>query len=235
ESATRDQARTLVLHATGESGRTASVSYALVRGAGARLGDADLAGLVGEDTSLSQAVGDLVAGSGADQSAALARYAIGYVLVQDGSPRQLHQVLDTTPGLQRLSQEDGSALWRVEQETARAVILPPEDSGAEPEPVPSGPVEVHADIPEGPEGRTLSLAESASDRWHATLDGEPLTPVTLDGWAQGFELPASGGRLDLTYETPATHTLWIWAQGFGLLVLTILALPGRRVLVDDMP
>src|SRR5690606_9516569 len=53
--------------------------------------------------------------------------------------------------------------------------------------------------------------------------------------AQGFELPASGGRLDLTYETPATHTLWIWAQGFGLLVLTILALPGRRVLVDDMP
>ncbi|MGP3967092.1 glycosyltransferase [Streptomyces sp. 6N223] len=236
ESSTRDQARTLVLSGSGEG-----VSYALVRGSGARLGDADLAGLIGEDASLGEAVGNLVAGTGADQTAVLADYAVAYVLVRDGSPRELHEVLDTTPGLERLSQEDGSALWRVEGEISRVAVLPPgreagNAAAADPVPVVSGAVEVHTELPDGPAGRILRLAETAASGWKATLDGEPLTPVTLGGWAQGFELPAGGGRLDVTYETPGSHTLWVWGQGFALLVLCVLALPGRRrELDDDMP
>jgi GT2 family glycosyltransferase len=233
ESSTRDQARTLVLSGEGEG-----VSYALVRGSGARLGDADLAGLIGQDASLGEAVGNLVAGTGADQTAVLADYAVAYVLVRDGTPRELHDVLDTTPGLERLSQEDGSALWRVEGEIARVAVLPPaqEEGNADPVPVASGAVEVHAELPDGPAGRTLRLSEAVASGWRATLDGEPLTPVTLGGWAQGFELPAGGGRLDITYETPGSHTAWVWAQGFALLVLCVLALPGRRrELDDDMP
>ncbi|MEO3754366.1 glycosyltransferase family 2 protein [Streptomyces sp. B6B3] len=239
ESSTQDQARTLVLSGEGASddGPAELVEYSLVRGSGARLGDADLAGLLGDNSELSQAVGDLVAGSGADQTAVLASYAVAYVLVQDGSPIALHQVLDTTPGLQRLSQEDGSALWRVDREVSRAMLLPSgSDGAADAQPIAAGPVEVHADVPDGPEGRTVRLADAASSGWHATLDGEPLTPVTLGGWAQGFELPAGGGRLDITFETSSTHTLWVWAQGFALLVLGVLALPGRRrELDDDLP
>ncbi|MGP4112592.1 glycosyltransferase [Streptomyces sp. 4N509B] len=237
ESSTRDQARTLVLRGEGEGqGTAAHVTYSLVRGSGARLGDADLAEQLGEDTSLSEAVGELVAGSGADQTAVLSSYAVAYVLVQDGSPRELHQVLDTTPGLQRLSQEDGSALWRVETEVARVMVVPPEGGQGDPVPVDSGPVEVATEVEAGPAGRVLRLAETASEGWHATLDGQPLTPVTVGGWAQGFELPESGGQLRVTYETPGSHTLWVWGQGFALLVLTVLALPGRRrELDDDMP
>nr|WP_223291230.1 glycosyltransferase family 2 protein [Streptomyces avicenniae] len=238
ESATRDQARTLVL--TGRRGDADApaghITYTLVRGSGARLGDADLAAALGPDEGLGQAVGELVAGSGADQTAVLAGYAVRYVLVQDGAPDELRRVLDTTPGLQRLSQEDGTSLWRVDREVARATVLPPEDAGGEAVPVPADTVEVHADLPEGPEGRTLRLADSASDAWRATLDGQELTPVTLDGWAQGFELPAGGGRLAVVHETPFTHTVWVWAQGFALLVLGVLALPGRRrELDDDLP
>ena len=240
ESSSRDQARTLVLAggSGADGGAPGRVDYTLTRGSGARLGDAELAELVGDDTDLGIAVGNLVAGSGADQTAVLAEYAIRYVLVKDGSPRGLQRVLDTTPGLQRLSQEDGSALWRVDNEVSRVTVLPPEEgegADAEPVPIPADAVEVHADLPEGPAGRVLRLADAASPDWRATLDGTPLTPVTL-GWAQGFELPEGGGRLDIVHETPTGHTLWVWTQGFALLVLTVLALPGRRrELDDDLP
>ncbi|MDT0310235.1 glycosyltransferase family 2 protein [Streptomyces sp. DSM 44917] len=246
EGTTRDQARTLVL-AGGEGGDAPAgrLSYALVRGSGARLGDAELTGLVGENDGLSRTVGELTAGSGADQTVALAGFAVRYILVLEGTPAEVQRVLDTTPGLLRLSQEDGGALWRVDREISRVSVVPPAGEAAEggasgetPEalPVPAGAVEVHADLPEGPEGRVLRLADAASSGWRATLDGGPLTPVTLDGWAQGFELPPGGGRLDVTYDTPLTHTLWVWLQGFALLVLCVLALPGRRgELDDDLP
>lgn len=226
ESGTQDQARTLVL----DSESAAQVSYTLVRGSGARLGDAELADAGGSNKSLDKIVARLLAGSGADQADQLGGYAVRYVLVRDGAPRELSRTLDSTPGLTRLSQEDGSALWRVDRQVARAAIVP--ESG-DPLPVAAGPVELHTNIPAGDEGRTLRLADAADDGWTATLDGTPLTRTTLDGWAQGFDLPASGGRLDVTYDTPMGHTGWLWAQGALAVVLVVLALPGRRRHVDD--
>jgi len=142
----------------------------------------------------------------------------------------MSRTLDSTPGLTRLSQEDGSALWRVDRQVSRAAIVP---KSGDPMPVAAGPVELHTNIPAGEEGRTLRLADAADDGWTATLDGRPLTRTTLDGWAQGFELPASGGSLDVTYETPLGHTGWLWAQGALAVVLVVMALPGRRRQVDD--
>lgn len=226
ESGTQDQARTLVL----DSESAAQVSYTLVRGSGARLGDAELADAGGSNKRLDKIVSRLLAGSGADQADQLGGFAVRYVLVRDGAPRQMNRTLDSTPGLTRLSQEDGSALWRVDRQVARAAIVP--ESG-DPLPVAAGPVELHTNIPAGEEGRTLRLADAADEGWTATLDGRPLTGTTLDGWAQGFELPASGGRLDVTHETPAGHTGWLWAQGVLAVVLVVLALPGRRRDVDD--
>ncbi|WP_409058054.1 glycosyltransferase [Streptomyces sp. SYP-A7185] len=226
ESGTQDQARTLVL----DSESPAQVSYTLVRGSGARLGDAELADAGGSNKHLDKIVARLLAGSGADQADQLGGFAVRYVLVRDGAPRQMNRTLDSTPGLTRLSQEDGSALWRVDRQVARAAIVP--ESG-DPLPVAAGPVELHTNIPAGEEGRTLRLADAAADGWTATLDGRPLTGTTLDGWAQGFDLPASGGRLDVTHETPAGHTGWLWAQGALAVVLVVLALPGRRRDVDD--
>ncbi len=79
----------------------------------------------------------------------------------------------------------------------------------------------------------LRLADTADAGWTATLDGKPLTRTTVDGWAQGFELPASGGRLDVTFDAPMSHTGWLSAQGALAVVLVVLALPGRRRDVDD--
>ncbi|MBT2507590.1 glycosyltransferase [Streptomyces sp. ISL-98] len=228
ESGTRDQARTLVLGGTS----AAKVSYTLVRGSGARLGDGELAEAGGSSPQLDKIVSNLVAGSGADQANQLGGYAVRYVLVRDGAPRAMSRVLDSTPGLSRLSQLDGSALWRVDRQVARATIVSGKE-GAEPLSVASSPVEAHTKIPAGEAGRVLRIADAVAEGWQATLDGQVLEKKTVDGWAQGFELPASGGRLDLTYEAPVTHTAWIWTQAGLALVLLVLALPGRRRQVDD--
>ncbi|KAA0930530.1 glycosyltransferase [Streptomyces apricus] len=226
ESGTRDQARTLVL----DSDSASRVGYTLVRGSGARLGDAELAAADGDNKILDKVVANLVAGSGADQADQLGGFAVRYVLVRDGAPREVSRVLDATPGLSRLSQQDGSALWRVDRQVARAAVVP--ESG-DPQPIAAGPVDLHTDVPAGAEGRVLRLADTADEGWTATLDGKPLTGTTVDGWAQGFELPAAGGRLDVTFEAPLTHTGRLWGQGALALVLVVLALPGRRRDVDD--
>ncbi|MFJ9927468.1 glycosyltransferase [Streptomyces misionensis] len=230
DSTTGDRARTLIL----DSDSAARVRYTLVRGAGARMGDGELAAADGENARLDKVVANLIAGSGADQADELGGFAVRYVLVHKGAPRDISRVLDATPGLARLSQQDGNALWRVDQEVSRAVILPAGGSGsAGGRPVSAGPVDIHTTVPAGSDGRVLRLADSAAPGWTATLDGKPLPRTTVDGWAQGFRLPSAGGRLDVTYDAPITHTAWLWAQGLLGLVLVVLALPGRRRDVDD--
>ncbi|EGX57439.1 hypothetical protein SZN_22706, partial [Streptomyces zinciresistens K42] len=50
----------------------------------------------------------------------------------------------------------------------------------------------------------LTTYENANDGWRATLDGKELTPVRLDGWQQGWRIPAGeGGTVKLSYG-PAT-------------------------------
>ncbi|NGN68393.1 glycosyltransferase [Streptomyces sp. A7024] len=235
EANTADQPRTLVL-----DGTPGEVGYTLVRGSGARLGDAELAESAGQNDRLSAAVANLVAGSGADQTAALGDYAVRYVLVRQDAVREFGRVLDTTTGLTKLSDQNGSALWRIDRKVSRVTITggkpgPGQEAGAAvaPAAVPAGPVDVHTDIKGGPDGRVLRLADSFDGGWQATLDGKALKPVKADGWAQGFELPASGGRLDVTYDTPVSHTGWVWAQAGMALVVLVLALPGRRREIDD--
>ncbi|MCC3767216.1 glycosyltransferase [Streptomyces sp. UNOC14_S4] len=232
EAGTRDQARTLVLDGT--PGR---VAYSLVRGSGARIGDAEQAAAAPVDKKLDSVVAGLVAGSGADQAGRLTDYAVGYVLVRDSAPRETARVLDATTGLTRLSQQDGGSLWRVDRQAARITITGGSQKDvvqqSTPTAVASGPVEARATLPDGSEGRVLRIADKAAPGWQATLNGRPLKRTTVDGWAQGFRLPADGGKLSLTYEAPLTHTAWMWAQGLLAAVLVVLALPGRRSEVDD--
>ena len=72
------------------------------------------------------------------------------------------------------------------------------------------------------------LAEAAGG-WSATLDGKPLTALAapVDGWAQGFTLPAGGGHLVITRNETARN-LSLGAEAAALLVVFVLALPGSR-------
>ncbi|MFI9269109.1 glycosyltransferase [Kitasatospora sp. NPDC052896] len=231
EAGTSDRARALVL--TGDASAT-SVSFALARGSGLTLGQAegtvDDAGTTGP--ALNNLVGSLLAGSGADQATALAGYGVQYVVVHDPLIAKVQNVLDTTPGLTPMSQDNGTAIWQVTGEPAvRAVITTP--GGGPPVPVPAATVDIATTIPAGPAGRVLRLADQADPGWHATLNGAALTPVTVDGWAQGFQLPAGGGTLSVTRDGSLLHTGWITLQVLLAVTVLVLALPGRRNHNDD--
>jgi hypothetical protein len=94
-------------------------------------------------------------------------------------------------------------------------------------PVPSGPVGVNTVLAPGTAG-TLVLAEAAGG-WSATLGGKPLAALAapVDGWAQGFTLPAGGGRLVITRHETARN-LSLGVEAAALLVAFVLALPGSR-------
>ncbi|MCM2390066.1 glycosyltransferase [Streptomyces albipurpureus] len=226
ESDTHDQPRTLVLGGTSAS----HVPYTLLRGAGSRLGDAELAEAGGPDKRLDKVVANLVAGSGADQTSQLSGFAIRYVLVREGAPQHIGRTLDATPGLRRLSRLEDGALWQVDRQVARAMIIV---AGGDPLPVASDTVGANVRIPAGAAGRIFRIADRADDGWRATLEGRPLKKVTVDGWAQGFELPADGGQLRLSFKNTTAHTGWIWTQAALVFVLVVLALPGRRAQIDD--
>ncbi|WP_457032044.1 glycosyltransferase [Kitasatospora sp. P5_F3] len=230
EAGTTDRSRTLVISGDAQAD---AVRYALVRGAGLTLGQAEGTVDAADDPKgrLTGLVGRLLAGSGGEQAKELAGQGIGYVEVKDPLTPKVRDVLDTTPGLTKLSQENGIALWQVTGAPAtRAVIV--DDQGTA-KPFPSAVDDIHGDLPAGPAGRVLRLAEQADPKWTATLGGTALEPVTLDGWAQGFKLPATGGRLDVTRKPGTLHTGWIWAQLLLGATVLVLALPGRRNHNDD--
>ncbi|WP_371497364.1 glycosyltransferase [Kitasatospora sp. NBC_00374] len=228
EAGSSDRARTLVLAGPADG---STVSYALVRGAGLTLGQAEGTVEAAAGGDLTRLTSQLLAGSGGDQAAALAGYGVEYIEVKDPMIAKVRDVLDTTPGLTRLNQGNGVALWQVTGAPgARAVIVTPKGV---PVALPAGEHDIWTELPAGPADRQLRLAEQADPAWQATLDGKPLEPVTLDGWAQGFKLPAEGGRLDVTRESSLLHTGWIALQLLLGVTVLVLALPGRRNHNDD--
>ncbi|MEY9875219.1 arabinofuranan 3-O-arabinosyltransferase [Streptacidiphilus sp. MAP12-33] len=76
----------------------------------------------------------------------------------------------------------------------------------------------------------LEVHENAAPGWSATLNGRTLQAVTLDGWQQGFLIPAgASGVVHLTY---APQILYVVALVLGavllLLVLVTLYVAARR-------
>jgi arabinofuranan 3-O-arabinosyltransferase len=85
------------------------------------------------------------------------------------------------------------------------------------------------EIGPGPES-WLVVHEAFNRGWQAELDGRPLTAARLDGWQQGFVLPAGeGGRVRLEFAPDRTYA---WLLGLGgllaLLVVLAAAVTGRE-------
>jgi hypothetical protein len=194
-------------------------------------------------------VARLVGGASGDVAGPLSALAIGDVLVPPvagDAPRsaartardRLVATLDSTGGLERVTQGASGTLWRVEpaSEGATAVVtswarLAPAGSDlVEPSTsataVASAQRTIDSVIPEGDDGRLLVLAERADSHWKAWLDGRPLRAVD-DGWRQTFEVGEAGGHLTARYVAPQ-RSPWLIAQGLVLLVSVLLAVPVRR-------
>lgn len=199
------------------------VQYTVVHGEAPHLGD----GLLQPDRGdrLDGVVADLVSGRVADIPSRLAPYDIRYVVVAGGVDPTLAERLDGDDGLIRQSATKKIAVWKASVHSARARVLE-RDGTLRPVPA-SGDVDATVTVPPGSDGRVLVLADAAADGWQATVGGNTLSPRQIDGWAQGFALPASGGKVHLAYESGPRHGQLV-VQGLALLVVIVLALPAAR-------
>ncbi|MFD3698932.1 alpha-(1-_3)-arabinofuranosyltransferase family protein [Streptomyces sp. NPDC058646] len=82
----------------------------------------------------------------------------------------------------------------------------------------------------GGEASYLQVHENANSGWRATLDGKPLQSVRLDGWQQGYVVPAgTGGTVLLSYAPATTYDLGLVFGGLALLVLAgLVVVPALR-------
>lgn len=94
----------------------------------------------------------------------------------------------------------------------------------------------------GPGGGAVIVAttENLNGGWQADLDGTHLEPIRVDGWRQGFVVPAGeGGTIRLTYGPNTVHRAGIAIGLAGVIGLAALALVrGRRTatgLATDRP
>jgi GT2 family glycosyltransferase len=215
-----DQPRTLVLRQDG-----GVLSYAILRNTDPVLGEPELVQAAPATHALDAVVASLDAaasGDGGDAGRALGQFDIGYVLLPAPVDQSLAYQLDAAAGLAPLTKAPAGDLWQVTGTVARVRVISADGAIV---PVPSGPIGAQAVIPPGTSG-TLVLAEAAGG-WSATLNSRPLAKLAdpVDGWAQGFVLPAGGGRLVITRDETARDVSLAF-QAAALLVVIALALPG---------
>ncbi|MEU7894038.1 alpha-(1-_3)-arabinofuranosyltransferase family protein [Nonomuraea sp. NPDC049152] len=82
-----------------------------------------------------------------------------------------------------------------------------------------------------PNDSFLVVNENFNEGWRATVNGRTLTPVRLDGWKQGWDLPAGTAgtvRLEYVPDRPYWLALALGLAGIGLLGLLSLMLRGPR-------
>ncbi|REE98437.1 glycosyltransferase [Thermomonospora umbrina] len=209
--------RTLVLSRE-PNGRMA---YQVLRGVEPRIGEAEIPIPAPARRRMDALTAGFAAGFG--DGPALTRMGVQYVLVPRPGRDATTAVLDASPELTRISRTAEFGIWRLLEPAGRLMLL----DGLDVTPLPAGKVDASVRIPPGPRPRTLLLAEPADGGWRATLNGDGLEGRRMDGWAQAYDIPPSGGHFELRRGMALRH-LWVLVQGVAVLTVAVLALPGAR-------
>jgi arabinofuranan 3-O-arabinosyltransferase len=87
------------------------------------------------------------------------------------------------------------------------------------------------------EPAVLAISENANAGWQATVNGTKLVTVTLDGWKQGWMLPAGvTGTVRLDYAPQRSFTAGLVIGAVGVFALGLLVLVrGRRTKSQSAP
>jgi arabinofuranan 3-O-arabinosyltransferase len=147
-----------------------------------------------------------------------------------------HQLLAASPkaftitGLSLIKAATGGLPgWRQAQDLGSAVPGPGVGNGGRTVKVLAWSQE-HRRVSVGPGAASyLELHQNENPGWTATMDGKTLRPVRLDGWQQGFVMPAGkGGVVTLTFTPVKFYHVWIILSAAGVLGLLLIAIAGRR-------
>ncbi|WP_066582641.1 glycosyltransferase [Cellulomonas timonensis] len=199
---------------------------------------------------LDRLVARIAAATSGDVALELAEFGVGDVLVppsptgsdadapQPGPDARADLVarLDSTAGLERITENTAGTIWRVQASAAPggtvqgtvsswARLAEGDDPDADTA-LDSDRRTVDTQVPPGSASRRVVLAERADPGWTATLDGRPLAVDQAD-WRQAFDLGPDGGRLVVGHQGQHRE-LWLAVQGSVVLVTVLLALPFRR-------
>ncbi len=221
-STSGQQYRTLILRPNGSV-----LDYTVVRQGDPTLGQPELTTDSAAEQALSRQVAALGAPDGADAGdpgLVLGSFGIRWVLLPSPVDPALAERLDAALGLDALTSSPSYDLWQVAGPVARARVVAADGTVT---PLTANPVSMsNASAPA--DGGTLVLAEPYGG-WTAALNGRALRPVAtaVDGWAQGFVLPAGGGKLSLSRNDLAREASLL-AELIALLAVCMLALPGKR-------
>lgn len=200
--------------------------WALLQDDQPRLGDQESGGLFAgspDALALGGSVAGRLVGGSADASLLpdLRQLGVGHLWVRGSTPAQ-RVAIANAPGLGVGTGDARGWVWPV-RDSARAMLL----GGGLAKPLPSG-----ADVPSGPAGRTLTLAEAGAP-WQVRVSGRQVDRASSAGFGQRFEIPAEGGRVD--YGRAPAGGWWVWAQLGLLVVAMVMAAPPLRRRGSDAP
>lgn len=159
------------------------------------------------------------------QESPVAHLAVAYVVVQGAPTAQsdLMGILDSSTVLEKVTEGTRGGMWRVIDSAPRAVVT----GGSETIPLSSGVVRAEGEIPAAQEERTVVLSERFDSQWRATLDGTELVPLEVDGWAQGFTVPAGAdGEIDVHRDQPL-RLLWQLLLYSATALTALISIPWR--------
>lgn len=188
------------------------------------------------DAALLRTGAGLLGGTG-EASAGLQAMAVGFVVVPPAASETeqqdqaaLVETLDRSELLERVASTEDGTLWRVIDARARAAVLADSEGGSEDGSVAlaSQVIDASGTLAPASAQRTIVLSERAAGAWHAEVDGTALRPVTVDGWAQGFVLPAgTGGTVTIDHGDPARRTAFQLLLAVACALTALVAIPWR--------
>lgn len=234
--------RTLVLR----QDRAGRVSYSLINGDGAVLGEADVSPPSSVWQELSPAVADLAAGLGGDEVTVIAGYGVRFILLAAGTSSDLIPILDGEPGLRRLATAQGEILWRIAGVTSRARVVAFEQAPLpvgvdEPQTVSTDPY-IDQPMPDSVGDRTLVLGAAPQEGWRGftvnTQTGERTALTNQPGpdglsWSAGIAIPDGPVQVVVEFDNSARSS-WLFVQVVFFVVLVVMALPARRREDEDV-
>jgi len=75
----------------------------------------------------------------------------------------------------------------------------------------------------------VQVAQNFNPGWAATLNNQALKPVRLDGWEQGWILPAGrSGTMTMTFSPDQPYRVGLLVGALFLIALLLLAFTGRK-------
>jgi glycosyltransferase involved in cell wall biosynthesis len=211
-----EEAKILVIRPLTNNGHT-SLAYAISRGEGIKLGEADIATKL--SGSLISAVEGLIDNTGVTSSRVFAAHGVKYVFVRKNVNKDLIQVIDGLGGFSRTSSTEEGTVWKVNEPTGRYLYT---DLAGK---VTVLDTALGSAVAPGP--GTITLTENFSSSWQALFEGVPLERTINDYGLPRFEV-TSAGEIDFLHDGTGRRA---WISFFLIVLVTsiVMALPsGRR-------